>query len=212
LRRIFFFFANLSFYLVMTLFMQTSLHTPPLQAGLVFVPLTLAFMVASRHSGVRAKFRGARVLVEGRGVQIAGLAAVMTTVASLETLSIPLLALLLIVVGYGPGIGGGAAVERTALEGTRRQRRLGIGTIQYNRADRQRDRRGRHRHRFLCSSIGAIAANGTFRRTRVACHVDCNVCGFPGRDASLITGLGCLRDRQSPSPCAQTAMTTASFV
>jgi MFS family permease len=42
-----FFFANLSFYLVMTLFMQNALHLPPLQAGLVFVPLALAFVVAS---------------------------------------------------------------------------------------------------------------------------------------------------------------------
>src|ERR1700738_1036945 len=32
-----FFFANLSFYLVMTLFMQRPLHIPPLHAGLVFV-------------------------------------------------------------------------------------------------------------------------------------------------------------------------------
>ena len=37
----FFFFANLSFYLVMTMFMQKALHIPPLQAGLVFVPLAL---------------------------------------------------------------------------------------------------------------------------------------------------------------------------
>jgi hypothetical protein len=32
-----FFFANLSFYLVMTMFMQKALQIPPLQAGLVFV-------------------------------------------------------------------------------------------------------------------------------------------------------------------------------
>ncbi|HVU80591.1 MAG TPA: MFS transporter, partial [Rhodanobacteraceae bacterium] len=44
-----FFFANLSFYLVMTLFIQTTLQVAPLQAGLVFVPLALAFVVASRH-------------------------------------------------------------------------------------------------------------------------------------------------------------------
>ena len=51
----FFFFANLSFYLVMTIFMQKGLHIPPLQAGLVFLPLALTFVVASRHSGVRAQ-------------------------------------------------------------------------------------------------------------------------------------------------------------
>ena len=61
----FFFFANLSFYLVMTMFMQKALHIPPLQAGLVFVPLALAFVVASRHSGARARHRGTLVLIEG---------------------------------------------------------------------------------------------------------------------------------------------------
>ena len=71
----FFFFANLSFYLVMTMYMQKGLRIPPLQAGLVFVPLALTFVVASRHSGVRAKHRGTLVLIEGCVVQIAGLAA-----------------------------------------------------------------------------------------------------------------------------------------
>ncbi len=71
----FFFFANLSFYLVMTMFMQRALHIPPLQAGLVFVPLALTFVIASRHSGARARHRGTRVLIEGCCVQIAGLAA-----------------------------------------------------------------------------------------------------------------------------------------
>ena len=55
----FFFCANLSFYLVMTMFMQKALHIPPLQAGLVFVPLALAFVIASRHSGARARHRSA---------------------------------------------------------------------------------------------------------------------------------------------------------
>ena len=46
----FFFLANLSFYLVMTMFMQKALRIPPLQAGLVFLPLAFAFVIASRHS------------------------------------------------------------------------------------------------------------------------------------------------------------------
>src|SRR6478672_8234809 len=54
----FFFFANLSFFLVMTMFMQKVLLIPPLSAGLVFVPPALTFVIASRHSGVRAKHRG----------------------------------------------------------------------------------------------------------------------------------------------------------
>ena len=55
----FFFFANLSFYLVMTIFMQKALHIPPLQAGLVFLPLALTFVIASRHT-VRAPGIAAR--------------------------------------------------------------------------------------------------------------------------------------------------------
>src|SRR6266702_2694234 len=66
----FFFFANLSFYLIMTMFMQKALHIPPLSAGLVFIPLALTFVLASRHSGVRAKHRGTRVLIEGCLLQI----------------------------------------------------------------------------------------------------------------------------------------------
>jgi hypothetical protein len=45
-----FFFVNLSFYLVMTMFMQSGLKIQSLQAGSMFVPLALAFVVASRHS------------------------------------------------------------------------------------------------------------------------------------------------------------------
>lgn len=78
----FFFFANLSFYLVMTIFMQRALHIPPLQAGLVFVPLALAFVIASRHAGARARHRGTLVLIEGCGAQIAGLAALVALVES----------------------------------------------------------------------------------------------------------------------------------
>jgi predicted MFS family arabinose efflux permease len=99
-----FFFANLSFYLVMTLFMQKSLAIPPLEAGLVFVPLALTFVIASRHSGMRAKHRGTYVLIEGCAVQILGLAALALTVASVEAPSPWLLALVLMVFGYGQGL------------------------------------------------------------------------------------------------------------
>src|SRR5712664_1316071 len=100
----FFFFANLSFYLVMTMFMQRALHIPPLQAGLVFLPLALAFVIGSRHSGVRARHRGTRVLIEGCAVQVAGLAMLALTVASVETPAAPLLALVLAIFGYGQGL------------------------------------------------------------------------------------------------------------
>jgi predicted MFS family arabinose efflux permease len=98
----FFFFANLSFYLVMTLFMQRALHIPPLQAGMVFLPLVLAFVLASRHSG--ARHRGTGVLIEGCAVQIAGLAVLALTVAVARSPSAPLLALVLAIFGYGQGL------------------------------------------------------------------------------------------------------------
>ena len=100
----FFFFANLSFYLVMTMFMQKALHIPPLSAGLVFVPLALTFVIASRHSGVRAKHRGTLVLIEGCAVQIIGLAMLAAAVACTVAPSASLLALLLTVFGYGQGL------------------------------------------------------------------------------------------------------------
>jgi EmrB/QacA subfamily drug resistance transporter len=98
-----FFFANLSFYLVMTMFMQNALHIAPLQAGMVFLPLALAFVIASRHSGARARRRGTLVLIEGCAVQIAGFAALALTVASAEATAASL-ALVLTIFGYGQGL------------------------------------------------------------------------------------------------------------
>jgi EmrB/QacA subfamily drug resistance transporter len=100
----FFFLANLSFYLVMTMFMQKALHIPPLQAGLVFVPLALTFVVASRHSGSRARHRGTLVLIEGCVLQIAALALLALTVAVVAAPGAALLALLLAIFGYGQGL------------------------------------------------------------------------------------------------------------
>jgi len=100
----FFFFANLSFYLVMTMFMQKALRIPPLQAGLVFVPLALTFVIASRHSGARARHRGTLVLIEGCAVQIVGLAALVTTVEWIAAPSAIVLALVLTIFGYGQGL------------------------------------------------------------------------------------------------------------
>lgn len=100
----FFFFANLSFYLVMTMFMQKALYIPPLQAGLVFVPLALAFVIASLHSGARARQRGTRVLIEGCAVQLIGLAAPVLTVAWIEAPAASLLAPVLMIFGYGQGL------------------------------------------------------------------------------------------------------------
>ena len=100
----FFFFANLSFYLVMTIYMQKGLQIPPLQAGLVFLPLALTFVIASRHSGMRAKHRGTLVLIEGCAVQIVGLAALVMAIEWIAAPYAMLLALVLAIFGYGQGL------------------------------------------------------------------------------------------------------------
>jgi EmrB/QacA subfamily drug resistance transporter len=100
----FFFFANLSFYFVMTVFMQRTLQLPPLEGGLVFVPLALTFVVASRHAGARAKRRGSLVLMEGCTIQIAALAAIAGLVFVSQTPSALSLALILAIFGYGQGL------------------------------------------------------------------------------------------------------------
>jgi predicted MFS family arabinose efflux permease len=100
----FFFFANLSFYLITTMFMQKALQIPPIKAGLVFVPLALTFVVASRLSGVRAKHRGTLVLIEGCAIQIAGLAVLALTIAFVPAPSALTLALILMIFGYGQGL------------------------------------------------------------------------------------------------------------
>jgi EmrB/QacA subfamily drug resistance transporter len=100
----FFFFGNLSFYLVMTMYMQKALQIPPLKAGFVFVPLALTFVVASRVSGMRAKHRGTLVLIEGCMVQLAGLAALVLTTAFAAAPSALMLALILMIFGYGQGL------------------------------------------------------------------------------------------------------------
>ncbi|MDA9465258.1 MFS transporter [Bradyrhizobium sp. CCBAU 53415] len=100
----FFFFANLSFYLVMTLFMQRGLKIPPLAAGMAFIPLALAFVLASRHSAARARPRGTEVLIEGCAIQIAGLAALALVAGGVDAPSPLLLAFTMIIFGYGQGL------------------------------------------------------------------------------------------------------------
>lgn len=100
----FFFFANLSFYLVMTLFMQRGLNIPPLAAGMAFIPLAIAFVAASRHSGVRARHRGTKVLLEGCALQIVGLAALAIVSVHAEQPTALALALTMIIFGYGQGL------------------------------------------------------------------------------------------------------------
>ena len=171
----FFFFANLSFYLVMTLFMQTALQIPPLQAGLVFVPLALTFVIASRHSGARARHRGTLVLIEGCAVQIVGLALLALTVACGRCA-------LRAAAGAGaddfrlrPGAGDGAVVQRGAFDREAGQRRLGRGHVRHHGANRQRRRRRGDRRGILCDrsrgfgAAGAVCGIALFALSIVAC-------------------------------------------
>lgn len=100
----FFFVANLSFYLVMTLFMQRGLKIPPLAAGMACIPLAIAFVVASRHSGARARHRGTKVLIEGCALQIAGLAALALLASYVDAPTPLVLALTMGIFGYGQGL------------------------------------------------------------------------------------------------------------
>jgi MFS family permease len=100
----FFFVANLSFYLVMTLFMQRGLKIPPLAAGLACIPLAIAFVVASRHSAARARHRGTKVLIEGCALQIAGLGALALLTLYVDAPTPLALALTMSIFGYGQGL------------------------------------------------------------------------------------------------------------
>lgn len=99
-----FFFANLSFYLVITLFMQSALGLSPLAAGATVVPLALAFVIASRQAAGRVRRRGTAVLIEGCAVEMAGLVAVAAVVAAQPTPSLVLLIAALALFGYGQGM------------------------------------------------------------------------------------------------------------
>jgi EmrB/QacA subfamily drug resistance transporter len=94
-------FANMSFYLVMTLYMQLGLGFSPLTSGSVILPLAIAFAVMSRVAGPRAQRRGVRALIEGCLVQIGGLTILGAAVAVFHGLAAPVLALLLVVFGVG---------------------------------------------------------------------------------------------------------------
>ncbi len=101
----FFTFANISFYLVMTLYMQLGLKFTPLQSGTAVLPLAIAFAIMSRIAGPRVQRRGTIALLQGCAVQIAGLMVLGTAVAGGAAMGAPMtprvLAVLLVVFGLG---------------------------------------------------------------------------------------------------------------
>jgi len=82
----------MSFYLVLTLFLQGSLRLTPFGSGLTAMPLALAFVVGSRAGGD---------IVRGCFIQIGGLAAIGVTIVAAPSAIALLPALLLF--GYGQG-------------------------------------------------------------------------------------------------------------
>jgi predicted MFS family arabinose efflux permease len=96
----FFTFANLSFYLVMTLYLQLGLGLPALQAGSVVLPLAVAFALMSRIAGPRAQRLGNTALVQGCGVQVAGLLVLGAAIVFSGTAP-AMLAAVLIIFGVG---------------------------------------------------------------------------------------------------------------
>lgn len=88
----------------MTLYLQRGLWIPPLQGGTVVVPPALIFMLASRQSAARARHRGTIVLIEGCFLQIAGLAALVLTLAIVSTPTASMLAQVSTIFGYGQGL------------------------------------------------------------------------------------------------------------
>jgi MFS family permease len=99
-----FFAGNLSFYLVLTLFLQGHLGFSPWDAGLTVLPLALAFVVASRHGAARSVKRGAAVLIDGCVVQMVGLGGLALSAAVIQTPAMLVLVLPLTVFGYGQGL------------------------------------------------------------------------------------------------------------
>jgi predicted MFS family arabinose efflux permease len=89
-----FFGANMSFYFVLTLFLQTGLGLAPLKAGLTVMPLALAFVVGSRVKGD---------IVRGCCIQIAGLVSIGVTIAAWPTGGATALVPSLMLFGYGQG-------------------------------------------------------------------------------------------------------------
>jgi len=87
-----FFAANMSFYLVLTLFLRDGLGLPPFKASLTIMPLGLAFVIGSRAGGD---------IVRGCVIQIAGVAAIGVTIVAFGNALALSPALLLF--GYGQG-------------------------------------------------------------------------------------------------------------
>ncbi len=91
-----FFAGNLSFYFVLTLYIQNGLGFSPYDAALTVMPLAFAFVAGSRLGGGR--------LIEGSVVQGLGLVGTAVLVGTIAQPSMTMLMLPLAVFGYGQGM------------------------------------------------------------------------------------------------------------
>jgi len=99
-----FFLGNLSFYFVLTLYLQNGLGFAPIDAALIVLPLAFAFVIGSRLATGRTRRRGIPALIDGCFVQAAGLAGTMLLVGTVAEPSMAMLMVPLAVFGYGQGM------------------------------------------------------------------------------------------------------------
>jgi len=94
-------FANISFYLLITLYMQNQLHFTPLQSGMAVLPVAIAFALVSRTAGPRTQRLGVRAIIQGCVVSAVGLLALLATVVAMPQPPIVVLSGVLVIFGAG---------------------------------------------------------------------------------------------------------------
>jgi MFS family permease len=82
------------------LYLQLGLGLPSLEAGSVVLPLAMAFALMSRFAGPRAQRLGNIALIQGCGVQLAGLLVIGLALA-VGGMAPAMLAILLVIFGIG---------------------------------------------------------------------------------------------------------------
>ena len=155
-----FFFANLSFYLIMTIFMQKALGIPPLDAGMVFMPLTLTFVIASRYcrrARETSRHAGADRRLRHPDRRTCG--AWRSSIAIVEAPTALLIALVLAIFGFGQGLV--MAPLSSVVLSTVKPARAGAGSGMYGTTAQiaQCRRRRRHRRGVLCDRSADLVAN-----------------------------------------------------
>ncbi|MFL5251889.1 MAG: MFS transporter [Rhodopila sp.] len=99
-----FHFGNVSFYLLMTFFMQNILGFSPLQSGLALVPLAVAFTAAAHFAGRWVAAAGICLLLIGCAIQLLGIALLFEVAWFLPQPGMATMLLVLPVFGVGQGL------------------------------------------------------------------------------------------------------------